>query len=72
VTAEWETLGGEAIKKQALSADATRKILVEAIKTAKEAGLPWIEKPICLKPSPALEKLVVASQKAHRATATTE
>ena len=71
-TPQWEILGGASVTKQTLSADATREVLKEAIEKAKEAGLPWNDKPIFLKPSPALEKLVVASQKAHRETATAE
>ena len=72
VTPQWEILGEASVTKQTLSAEVTREVLQEAIAKAKEAGLPWNEKPIFLKPSPALEKLVVASQKAHRETATAE
>ncbi len=72
VSPEWEILGGTAITKETLSADATRDILKEAIAKAKEAGLPWNDEPIRLKPSSALQKLVVASQKAHRESATAE
>ena len=72
VSPEWEILGGSAVTKEALSADATRDVLKEAIAKAKEAGLPWNDEPIRLKPSPALQKLVVASQKAHRESATAE
>lgn len=72
VSPEWEILGGSAVSKETLSADATRAVLKEAIAKAKEAGLPWNDEPIRLKPSPALQKLVVASQKAHRESATAE
>jgi len=72
VSPEWEILGGSGATKEALSADATRDVLIEAIAKAKEVGLPWNDEPICLKPSSALQKLVVASQKAHRESATAE
>lgn len=63
---EWEILGGNASSSESLSASATRSLLKEAVAKAKEAGLMWIDEPLRLKPSEALEKLVVASQKAHR------
>ncbi len=63
---EWEILGGNVSSSESLSASATRSLLKEAVAKAKEAGLMWIEEPIRLKPSDALKKLVVASQKAHR------
>lgn len=72
VSPEWEILGGSAVTKETLSADATRDVLKEAIAKAKEARLPWNDEPIRLKPSSALQKLVVASQKAHRESATAE
>lgn len=72
VSPEWEILGGSNLTKEALTADATRDLLKEAIAKAKEAGLQWNDEPICLTPSPALQKLVVASQKAHRESATAE
>ena len=72
VSPEWEILGSSAVTKQAFTADATRELLKEAIVEAKKAGLPWSDEPIRLKPSPALQKLVVASQKAHRESATAE
>lgn len=68
---EWELLGGES-GKEALSTEVTRKILKDAIKEAKDAGLPWRDTPIQLTPSPALRELVIKSQKAHRETAPTE
>jgi CRISPR-associated protein Csb1 len=72
VSPEWEILGESSTTKEALSADATRDVLNEAIAKAKEAGLPWNDEPIRLKPSPALQKLVVASQKNHRESASAE
>ncbi len=72
VSPEWEILGGSVATKETLSADATRDVLKEAIAKAKEAGLPWNDDPIHLKPSAALQKLVVASQKSHRESATAE
>lgn len=72
VSPEWENLGRSSISKEILTADATRDVLNEAIAKAKEAGLPWNDEPIRLKPSPALQKLVVASQKNHRESASAE
>jgi CRISPR-associated protein Csb1 len=72
VSPEWEILGGSSISKEILTANATRDVLNEAIAKAKAAGLAWNDEPIRLKPSPALQKLVVASQKAHRESATAE
>ncbi|MCX6975317.1 MAG: type I-U CRISPR-associated RAMP protein Csb1/Cas7u [Verrucomicrobia bacterium] len=72
VSPEWEILDGSSTLKEALTADATRDVLNEAIAKAKEAGLLWNDEPIRLKPSPALQKLVVASQKAHRESASAE
>ena len=60
---EWEILSGAKSKNHELTADATRELLKEAIDSAKKAGLPWNEEPLRLKPSPALQKLVIASQK---------
>lgn len=67
--AEWELLGSSPTTNK-LNAEKTRELLIEAIDAAKKAGLPWNEKPTKLKPSPALEKLVIASQKAHRESTT--
>ena len=64
----WEVLGLDGPAKQSLDSAATRKLLQEAITAAKKAGLPWRDEPIRLTPSPALLKLVIASQKAHRET----
>jgi CRISPR-associated protein Csb1 len=72
VSPEWEILGGSSNSREALDADTTRKLLQESISKAKEAGLPWNDEPIRLKPSPALQKLVVASQKNHRESASAE
>ncbi|NLT69275.1 MAG: type I-U CRISPR-associated protein Cas7 [Verrucomicrobiaceae bacterium] len=66
-SSEWEILGA-APAKETLSADTTRDILKEAITEAKKAGLPWNDEPVRLTPSAALKKLVVDSQKAHRAS----
>jgi len=71
-TPEWEILGESSITREALVADSTREILKEAIAKAKEAGLPWNDAPIRLKPSKALEKLVVDSQKLQRTASTAE
>lgn len=71
-TTEWETLGGPNTEKQKLPADATRALLKDAITAAKKAGLPWNDKPIELTPSPALQKLLVASQRTQRESATAE
>jgi CRISPR-associated protein Csb1 len=62
----WEILSGTGAKVTALDPDASRELLEEAISAAKAAGLPWREAAIELRPSLALQKLVVASQKAHR------
>ena len=64
----WEVLGLDGTAKQILDSAATRKLLQDAITAAKKAGLPWRDEPIRLTPSPALLKLVIASQKAHRET----
>jgi CRISPR-associated protein Csb1 len=64
----WETIGGD-VTSQPLAAEATRKILTDAIEAAKKAGLAWRDEPIKLTPSKALAELVVKSQKAHRETA---
>jgi len=71
-TPDWEILGGLSVTKAALLADSTRLILKEAIAKAKEVGLLWNDEPIRLKPSKALEKLVVDSQKLQRTATTAE
>jgi CRISPR-associated protein Csb1 len=65
-TLAWEVLTSTAATTAALNAEASRNLLKEAISSARSAGLPWRESAIELNPSPALQKLVVASQKAHR------
>jgi CRISPR-associated protein Csb1 len=68
----WESLGSATAGKHTLPASATRELLFAAIDAAKKAGLPWNSEPIRLTPSAALQKLVVASQKAQRESATVE
>lgn len=68
---EWEILGN-APTKQALTADATRELLNEAIAKAKEAGLPWESQPLMLTPSKSLADLVRKSQQLQRESATTD
>ena len=70
-TIEWEILGSS-VPKQSLSADATRKLLEDAISEAIKAGLPWEEKPLELKPSKALADLVRKSQQLQRESDTAE
>jgi len=65
VTPEWEILGASP-SKETLSSDTTRKVLLDSIEAAKNAGLPWNDTPINLTPSPALRELVTKSQKTHR------
>lgn len=69
---EWEILSGSTATKQSLPVETTRKLLNDAIAAAKSAGLPWNDKPISLKPSAALQKLLVESQKAQRESTTAE
>jgi CRISPR-associated protein Csb1 len=71
-TPEWETLSGANSSPQSLPAQSTRKLLNEAIEAAKEAGLRWSDEPLRLKPSTALQKLLVASQKTQSESTTTE
>lgn len=61
---EWELLDrpGVNTKKYLLTADEAIALLNEAITVAKKANLPWEEKPIILKPSTELLKLVRLSQ----------
>lgn len=68
----WESLGGAISNRQPLPASATRELLLTAIAAAEQAGLTWNAEPIRLTPSPALQKLVVASQKAQSESATSE
>jgi len=61
---EWDLLDqpGEEPKKYALDKSLAIKLLNDAIKGAKEAGLPWNTDPILLTPSKALVELVRKSQ----------
>lgn len=70
-TIEWEILGNSPTKR-VLAADATRDLLHEAIAKAKEAGLPWEDKPLELKPSKALADLVRKSQQLQSDSDTAE
>lgn len=65
-SAAWEIIGSTGTTTEPLDSDATRQLLKDAIEAAKSAGLPWRDAPVELTPSPALQKLVLASQKAHR------
>jgi len=64
--ATWEILGASGATTEPLDVEASRKLLKDAIEAARTAGLPWRDQAIELTPSPALAKLVQASQKAHR------
>lgn len=70
-TPEWELLGAST-QQEALTAEITRKILIDSITAAEQAGLTWNKEPIRLTPSKALAELVIKSQKAHRETAPAE
>ncbi len=70
-TIEWEILGS-APAKLALTVEATRDLLNEAISKAKEAGLPWEDKPLQLKPSKSLADLVRKSQQLQSVSDTAE
>ncbi len=61
---KWELLGKPGKKEEGITveADDAIKLLKEAIKAAKEIGLPWRETPLQLRPSDELVKLVVKSQ----------
>jgi hypothetical protein len=60
----WELLErpGESPKQFGLSGEGTVSLLAEAVKAAKEAGLPWPDKPLTLAPAEELVKLVRLSQ----------
>ncbi len=60
----WELLGrpGEVQGDLTLDAEAAINLVNEAVAAAKEAGLPWLERPLQLQPSAELVKLVVKSQ----------
>jgi len=61
---EWELLErpGVTPAKVSLTGDAAIKLLSDAVASAKNAKLPWAEKPVPLKPSQELVKLVRLSQ----------
>lgn len=60
----WEILDtpGAEPRKATLNAEAAINLLHEAVAAAKEAGLPWREEPLMLKPSEQLVALVRKSQ----------
>ena len=60
----WSLLGkpGESPVDLQLDGETAIKLLKEAVKQAKDLGLPWHDKPVVLTPSDALVKLVVKSQ----------
>jgi CRISPR-associated protein Csb1 len=60
----WELLDrpGEEPERFSLTGDAAVDLLEEAVKAARERGLPWPEEPLVLKPSEELVKLVRLSQ----------
>ena len=60
----WELLDrpGEEPRRFSLTGDAAVDLLEEAVKAARERGLPWPEEPLVLKPSVELVKLVRLSQ----------
>jgi len=58
----WTVLDRNGGSKFGLSADEAIGLLKDAIKAAKEVGLPWREEPLVLTPSDQLVKLVVKSQ----------
>jgi CRISPR-associated protein Csb1 len=60
----WELLDrpGEEPRRFSLTGDAAVDLLEEAVKAARERGLPWPEEPLVLKPSAELVKLVRLSQ----------
>jgi CRISPR-associated protein Csb1 len=60
----WELLDrpGDEPRRFSLTGDAAVALLEEAVKAARERGLPWPEEPLVLKPSAQLVKLVRLSQ----------
>lgn len=60
----WELLDrpGEDPKKFSLTSDAAIELLKTAVENVRQAGLPWPEEPLVLKPSLELVKLVRLSQ----------
>lgn len=74
---EWELLGPPTPptaepKRFALSAAEAVELFREAVKAAKEAGLPWMDEELVLTPSPELVALVKKSQDLSAATGGTE
>jgi CRISPR-associated protein Csb1 len=63
----WELIGGET-SQVSLKSEDTRALLLEAVKQAKAAGLPWEEKPLLLVPSKSLADLVRKSQELQSKT----
>lgn len=61
---EWELLGppSEQPKRFTLTSDGATALLRDAVKAAKDAGLPWMEEELVLTPSPELVALVKKSQ----------
>ena len=60
----WELLGraGEEPRKFDLPAEQARSVYQQAVDEAKDAGLPWLEQELVLKPSRQLLDLVRQSQ----------
>ena len=60
----WELLDspGKETQPFTISAEQSREIYLQAVHTAKESGLPWMDEEILLKPSPQLVELVRLSQ----------
>lgn len=58
----WSLLDRKQPKQFTLTGDQAMKLLEEAVATAKKLGLPWQEKPLQLRPSEKLVKLVAKSQ----------
>ena len=63
-SAVWELLDrpGEAARQFELSGEGAREIYRQSVEEAKQAGLPWLEEEMVLKPSPQLLALVRQSQ----------
>ena len=62
-TGTFQLVGGGVTADFKLDADSAAALLKDAVAGAKAKGLPWPEKPITLKPSESLSKLVVASRR---------
>ncbi len=67
---EWELLGppSEQPKRFTLTSDGATALLRDAVKAAKDAGLPWMDEELILTPSPELMALVKKSQDLAAAT----